>query len=178
MHSISSEPHNVTHEPMCNPPIDPVHNLLQNSTTRHSDILLWFQFLTLTDQENTARYTNNRKMFQKCFSLLRSLAFAMKDTFKTGLRIHHCAGYVAYSYPAYELKYTDPIFMQQTRILAVMTVWQFIQKTMHSLALFHYPSAIRKWHCRDAPYSTFERAEPSSKERRKACNVKMFVLFN
>ena len=43
-------------------------------------------------------------------------------TFTKGLRMRHCANFVAYSYPDCELKYTDPIFIQHTRILSVMTV--------------------------------------------------------
>ena len=36
--------------------------------------------------------------------------------------MRRCVDFVAYSYPACELKYIDSIFMQKTRILAVTTV--------------------------------------------------------
>ena len=36
--------------------------------------------------------------------------------------MRHSVDFAAYSYPACELKYHEPIFMQKTRILALMTV--------------------------------------------------------
>ena len=36
--------------------------------------------------------------------------------------MRHCVDFVAYSYPACELKYNDPIFMQKIRIIALMIV--------------------------------------------------------
>ena len=50
---------------------------------------------------------------QRCFSLLRSLVFPVKDTFTKGF---------TNADPAFELKYNDPIFIQKTRIIAAMTV--------------------------------------------------------
>ena len=96
-----------------------------------------FQFLRLTDQENIySPGMKNRKMLSKMLFFATSIAvdvfvevsFAttimivvVKDTFTKGLPMFHCIDFVAYSYPGYELKYTDLIFMWQTRILAVMT---------------------------------------------------------
>ena len=141
---MSSEPPRVSYEPMRNLPIDPVRNpvepirkkadtnwcqrriytmdqsfpnLQTNFITRDSDILHWFQFLRLTDQEQIhIQVRKIEKFCQKYFSL-PSLVFAVEDTFTKGFTV------VAYSYPACELKYIDPIFMRKTRILAVMTVW-------------------------------------------------------
>ena len=55
------------------------------------------------------------------YSLLRPLIFVVKDTSTKGSPILRCTDFVAYSYPGYELKYTDLIFMWQTRLLAVTT---------------------------------------------------------
>ena len=55
---------------------------LQNSIKRDFDILHWFQFLRLTDQEKI--HSQVRKIKEFCgeyFSLLRSLVFTVKDTF-------------------------------------------------------------------------------------------------
>ena len=87
------------------------------------------------DQKYTQPDTKNRICCQKCFSLLRSLVFVVKDTFIEGLRMRHCVDFVAYSYPACELKYTDPIFMRLTRILTVMTVIIYIKDNVLSCAL-------------------------------------------
>ena len=57
--------------------------------------------------------------------------------------MRHCVDFVADSYTARELKYNHQIFMQKSCILA----------------LFHDPLAIRKWHCRDAPYSALAHWE-------------------
>ena len=48
--------------------------------------------------------------------------------------MRHCADFFAYSYPACELKCTDPIFMWLTRILAVMTVIIYIKDSVTRLA--------------------------------------------
>ena len=72
----------------------------------------WFQFLRLMHQENIySQVWKNEKRCQKCFSLLRPLIFVVKDTSTKGLLMLHCADFVAFSYPGYELKYTDLIFM-------------------------------------------------------------------
>ena len=71
----------------------------------------------------TAQVWKTEKYGQKRFTLLRPLIFVVKDTYTKGLPMLHCTDFVAYSYPGYELKYIDLIFMWQRQILAVMTLW-------------------------------------------------------
>ena len=61
---------------------DPCIAWVWNSITRDSAILHWFQFLRLTNQEKVHSQIQKIGIFcQKYFFLLRSLVFAVKDTF-------------------------------------------------------------------------------------------------
>ena len=72
-----------------------------------------FQFLRLMDQENIySRRMKNWKILSKMLFFATSTEFVAKDNnFTKGLPMLHCTDFVAYSYPGYELKYTDLIFM-------------------------------------------------------------------